>query len=124
MLSAVANSRNSFPFSSRLRTNTGIAKGSRVHFRRSFSGLRRIKVSSLSPAIYTFWVASNGPNVDIEPPSPWIQAHSPIKRGFLHRIERFCPIFPFFFLQFQYPIAKLLKSAMIYPTVAILVHFH
>jgi hypothetical protein len=24
-------------------------------------------VSYLSPAIYTFWVASNGPNADIEP---------------------------------------------------------
>ena len=43
MLRAVANSRNSFPLSSRLRTKTGIARGSRVHFRRSFSGLRRIK---------------------------------------------------------------------------------
>lgn len=71
ILSAVANSRNSFPFSSRLRTNTGIAKGRRAHFRRSFSGLRRIKVSSLSHAIYTFWVASNGPNADIQRPLPF-----------------------------------------------------
>jgi hypothetical protein len=38
---AVANSRNSFPFSSRLRTNTGIANGRRVHLRRSVSGFRR-----------------------------------------------------------------------------------
>jgi hypothetical protein len=35
--SAVANSRNSFPLLSRLRTKTGIANGSRVHFRRSVS---------------------------------------------------------------------------------------
>jgi hypothetical protein len=33
--SAVANSRNSFPFASRLRTKTGIASGSRAHLRRS-----------------------------------------------------------------------------------------
>jgi hypothetical protein len=36
--SAVANSRNSFPLSSRLRTNTGIASGRRGHLRRSVSG--------------------------------------------------------------------------------------
>jgi hypothetical protein len=41
ILRAVANSRNSFPFSSRLRTNTGMARGSRVHLRRSVSGFRR-----------------------------------------------------------------------------------
>src|SRR5581483_6143705 len=35
---AVANSRNSFPLPSRLRTNTGIASGSLVHLRRSFLG--------------------------------------------------------------------------------------
>ena len=34
-LRAVANSRNSFPFSSRLRTKTGMARGSRGHFRLS-----------------------------------------------------------------------------------------
>src|SRR5882762_4870165 len=39
ILRAVANSRNSLPLSSRLRTKTGIAKGSRVHFRLSVSGL-------------------------------------------------------------------------------------
>src|SRR4029077_2691547 len=39
ILRAVANSRNSLPFSSRLRTKTGIAKGSRLHFRLSVSGL-------------------------------------------------------------------------------------
>lgn len=50
---AVANSRNSLPFSSRLRTKTGIANGSRVHFRRSFSTLRRTKGCSLTLAIYT-----------------------------------------------------------------------
>ena len=43
MFSAVANSRNSLPFSSLLRTNTGIANGSRTHRRRSVSGFRRIK---------------------------------------------------------------------------------
>src|SRR5208337_1130754 len=36
---AVANSKNSLPFSSRLRTNTGIARGSRDHFLRSVPGL-------------------------------------------------------------------------------------
>src|SRR5207237_7141817 len=44
---AVANSRNSFPFSSRLRTNTGIANGRRVHLRRSISGLRRFNPAPL-----------------------------------------------------------------------------
>jgi hypothetical protein len=34
-LRAVANSRNSFPLSSRLRTKTGIARGNRGHFRLS-----------------------------------------------------------------------------------------
>lgn len=38
---AVANSRKSFPFSSRLRTNTGIASGRRIQLRRSVSGFRR-----------------------------------------------------------------------------------
>src|SRR5207253_5874186 len=42
ILRAVANSRNSLPFSSRLRTKTGIAKGSRLHFRLSVSGLLSI----------------------------------------------------------------------------------
>ena len=42
MFSAVANSRNSLPFSLRLRTKTGMASGSRVHLRRSFSALDRI----------------------------------------------------------------------------------
>jgi len=40
---AVANSKNSLPFSSRLRTNTGIASGKRGHLRRSVSALRRFK---------------------------------------------------------------------------------
>ena len=35
---AVANSRNSFPFSSRLRTKTGMASGSLDHLRRSPAG--------------------------------------------------------------------------------------
>src|SRR5713101_1794706 len=38
ILRAVANSRNSLPLSSRLRTKTGIARGSRLHFRLSVSG--------------------------------------------------------------------------------------
>ncbi len=50
---AVANSRNSLPFSSLLRTKTGIANGSRVHFRRSFSALCRTKGCSLTLVIYT-----------------------------------------------------------------------
>jgi hypothetical protein len=48
MLSAVANSRNSLPFSSRLRTNTGIASGRRGHLRRSVSGFRRLNAAPLS----------------------------------------------------------------------------
>ena len=36
---AVANSRNSLPLPSRLRTKTGIASGNRAHFRRSFPAL-------------------------------------------------------------------------------------
>jgi hypothetical protein len=38
---AVANSKDSFPSSSRLRTKMGIASGRRGHFRFSASGLRR-----------------------------------------------------------------------------------
>jgi len=41
MFNAVANSNNSFPSSSRLRTKIGIASGRRGHFRLSVSGLRR-----------------------------------------------------------------------------------
>jgi hypothetical protein len=41
MFKAVANSNNSFPSSSRLRTKMGIASGRRGHFRFSISGLRR-----------------------------------------------------------------------------------
>jgi hypothetical protein len=41
-LRAVANSRNSLPLSSRLRTKTGMASGKRIHWRRSFSGLRLV----------------------------------------------------------------------------------
>src|SRR6202158_2804121 len=40
MFNAVANSNNSFPSSSRLRTKMGIASGRRGHFRVSISGLR------------------------------------------------------------------------------------
>jgi len=45
IFNAVANSRNSLPFSSRVRTKMGMANGNRTHWRRSFSGLRRIKAS-------------------------------------------------------------------------------
>ena len=54
MLSAVANSRNSLPFSSRVRTKIGMAKGSRTHWRRSFSSLRRIKRSPNNPVYHSF----------------------------------------------------------------------
>src|SRR2546430_14453343 len=40
---AVAHSRKSFPFSSRLRTNTGIASGRRIQLLRSVFGFRRFK---------------------------------------------------------------------------------
>jgi len=43
MFKAVANSNDSLPSSSRLRTKMGIAKGKRGHFRSSFSGLCRFK---------------------------------------------------------------------------------
>lgn len=43
MLSAVANSRRSLPFESRLRTKRGIGKGSRVQARRSIFGEERSK---------------------------------------------------------------------------------
>ena len=43
---AVANSRNSLPSWSRLRTNTGIASGRRAHLRRSGSGFRGLKWTS------------------------------------------------------------------------------
>jgi hypothetical protein len=56
ILRAVANSRNSFPFSSRLRTNTGMARGRRVHLRRSVSGFRRFN------------------------PAPWIRTYAPKSR--------------------------------------------
>src|SRR2546426_5727151 len=46
-LRAVANSRNSLPFSSLLRTNTGIANGRRGQLRRSISGFLRFKPSPL-----------------------------------------------------------------------------
>lgn len=53
--SAVANSRNSLPFSSRLRTNTGMANARRVHLRRSFSCLRRIKGDPLNYRFARSW---------------------------------------------------------------------
>jgi hypothetical protein len=46
----VANSRNSLPFPSRLRTKTGIANGNRAHFRRSLRDLAPfMQTSPLAP---------------------------------------------------------------------------
>lgn len=61
MLRAVANSSRSFPFSSRLLTKTGIARGNRTHLRRSFSSWRRLK-SSPHGRIPLGMAASHGPN--------------------------------------------------------------
>jgi len=48
---AVANSRNSLPLPSRLRTKTGIASGNRAHLRRSFPAVAPLMQTfpSLSP---------------------------------------------------------------------------
>jgi len=67
MLRAVANSRKSLPFSSLLRTKTGIARGSRVHFLRSFSNLRRAKSMPLKAENYPCLMAHIGPNERISP---------------------------------------------------------
>jgi hypothetical protein len=67
---AVANSRKSFPFSSRLRTNTGIASGRRTQLRRSVSGFRRF-----NPAP---WKRTYAPK-----PRTW-GAKPPMGRGRLH----------------------------------------
>jgi hypothetical protein len=48
---------------------------------------------------------------------------SPGKQRFLHRIQAFCGISPAFLREFWIVISNLLKSAMIYPSVAIPVHF-
>lgn len=61
---AVANSNNSLPSSSRLRTNTGMASGRRGHFRRSVSALRGFK-QALSDKIWhissrTLWANAAG----------------------------------------------------------------
>jgi len=57
--SALANSSNSLPFSSRLRTKTGMARGSRLHLRRSVSGLRDVNGGSSNGTYCTdyriFW---------------------------------------------------------------------
>ncbi len=66
MFRAVANSRNSLPFSSRVRTKIGMAKGSRTHWRRSFSRLRRIKRSPSNP-IYHFFVGISWANEYVSP---------------------------------------------------------
>ena len=47
MFKAVANSNKSLPFSSRVRTKTGIASGKRSQLRRSVSGFSRFKCLSL-----------------------------------------------------------------------------
>ena len=55
---AVANSNNSLPFSSRLRTNTGIARGKRTHLRCSDSGLVLVKMmprEQLTPVLPHLW---------------------------------------------------------------------
>jgi hypothetical protein len=49
--------------------------------------------------------------------------NSPGKHRFLHRIPAFCGIFPAFLAKFWTPVPILLKSAIIYPSVAIPVHF-
>src|SRR5436305_2826527 len=48
-LRAVANSKNSFPFASRLRTKTGMASGNRAHLRRSVSWFEPFMRTSASP---------------------------------------------------------------------------
>jgi hypothetical protein len=63
MFNAVANSNDSFPSSSRLRTKMGIASGKRGHFRFSVSGLRRFKAHSLRGGLNQGLTASWGPNL-------------------------------------------------------------
>jgi hypothetical protein len=63
MFNAVANSNDSFPSSSRLRTKMGIASGKRGHFRFSVSGLRRFKAQSLKGGLNPGVTASWGPNL-------------------------------------------------------------
>jgi hypothetical protein len=119
---AVANSRNSLPFSSRLRTNTGIARGNRVHLRRSVSGLRRIKRSP-NNRFCTGLLASIGPNGGQAPPQYLFLRFYKGKRrspyGIRLHYYQFTGLLP---VERTYS-SRLLKSAMIYPSVAIRVHF-
>src|SRR5207244_2588307 len=61
-LRAVANSKKSLPFPSRLRTKTGIASGNRVHFRRSVDALVPFMQTSPSALALPF-EAPHGPNL-------------------------------------------------------------
>lgn len=57
---AVANSSNSLPLLSRVRTKTGIASGKRAHLRRSSCGRFRFKMTPEKPnkhAFYRIWGA-------------------------------------------------------------------
>jgi len=62
-----------------------------------------------------------------KPLNPWLTPHnamdSPGKHRSLHRIRPFCGISPPFLLKFWIAVPILLKSAIIYPSVAIPVHF-
>ena len=120
---AVANSRNSLPFSSRLRTNTGMARGNRVHLRRSVSGLRRIKRSP-NNRFCTGLLASIGPNGGWPPPQYLFLRFYKWKRRSPHGIRPHYYQFTGFCLCKVGYFGRLLKSAMIYPSVAIRVHFH
>lgn len=62
MLRAVANSNNSRPSSSRLRTKIGIASGKRGHFRFSISGLCRFNRRLPRNGLNLSFTASWGPN--------------------------------------------------------------
>jgi hypothetical protein len=113
MLSAVANSRNSLPLSSRLRTNTGIAKGRRSHFRSSRSALFWLKRATFPCGLDPCLLAHHGPN----PRTPY----QPLRHTLQNRVDSFNstpetaflgakkPIFPFTYgISFG---SKSLKSA-------------
>jgi hypothetical protein len=74
MLMAVANSRESLPPPSRLRTNTGIASCNRAHLRSSFfDTLRRTCIVRDKEVVYTPKAASQGPNSEAESSLPEIK---------------------------------------------------
>jgi hypothetical protein len=54
ILSAVANSRNSFPFAPWLRTNRGTGIGSRIQARRSFFSFPSSKLSPRLPSLHIY----------------------------------------------------------------------